>query len=367
MISRKKINDFRNLVNEHNFVLSQYRHRDGKNHWNIICSSMDWICVAASYLEAYPTPLYDENDDIYSVNVYTYISCIDMIYEAIGQLHTVIFGLPSKSFPYKGEKTCFSNILFTADDNAYFKLIRSCFGAHPVNLEDKFTSEKDERRYASWSGDFLEAGDFGMILYSNIPEKNDIFFSISFTELDAFLNRTYNYLDILSTEIKRQQSEHYKTCKEEPMPAFTDEYSTICMLLSENKTRFQDNDYYKYELQKLEIIFGTPISDPSNTPIVNKLKSYCKPLIEELQNTFQRVEFRDLSSTISIPNSLLNYSEDCGFRELCNIVFSNEDIPLAFLDCLKSRISNTVNIKSIKSYRELYVLVIAALIFESHD
>jgi len=152
VITREKIDRFRDIVNDKNFIYEKYKMQDGKNLWNCICSAMDWISVATTYLESCPVPKIVDNHDLSSINVYTYISCVDMIFEAIGQLYHILINSNRKQLPFDGDKTCFSDILFCQDDNKYFKLIRACFGAHSVNLEDYFTGTHKERRFASWSG-----------------------------------------------------------------------------------------------------------------------------------------------------------------------------------------------------------------------
>ena len=52
VIKDEKISDFRDLVNSNsNFVYKKYSDNNGKNHWNLICSCMDWISVSISFLQ----------------------------------------------------------------------------------------------------------------------------------------------------------------------------------------------------------------------------------------------------------------------------------------------------------------------------
>ena len=83
MITRDLIQKFRERANRNYYVLNKYRDCNGKNLWSCICSSMDWISVATSYLTEHPTPERNGNDDLSSVNVYTFISCVDMLFEAV--------------------------------------------------------------------------------------------------------------------------------------------------------------------------------------------------------------------------------------------------------------------------------------------
>lgn len=103
-INPKLIKDFREKVNE-DFVFEKYKNVNGKNHWNIICSCMDWIDVAVSFIQDYGSDT--KNIDVLSMDTYSYISSIDIIHEAVTQLHRVF--IPNQSIPFKG-KNIYSKI-----------------------------------------------------------------------------------------------------------------------------------------------------------------------------------------------------------------------------------------------------------------
>jgi hypothetical protein len=144
------INQFREKVNEFGIVMHLYRNIKGKNQWSIICSAMDWISVTAEAID--PTNFTRSNDNSSSLKLMNYIFCIDILWEAIQQLHRVFFD--TQDTPFDAENTIFQDKPFpSTSDNQYFKTLRACFASHPVNLHDYFTGEeKKERRYASWSG-----------------------------------------------------------------------------------------------------------------------------------------------------------------------------------------------------------------------
>ena len=66
--------------------------------------------------------------------MYSYISSVDIIVEAVQQLHRVIFSTAEQLF--SKDTDCFPQNKFNKNDLDYFKTIRSCFGAHPVNLDE---------------------------------------------------------------------------------------------------------------------------------------------------------------------------------------------------------------------------------------
>ncbi len=70
----------------------------------------------------------------------TFIVCIDVLWEAIQQLHRVL--LNTENIPFVNEKSVFQHKKFETTDNKYFKTIRACFATHPVNLKDDFSGEK---------------------------------------------------------------------------------------------------------------------------------------------------------------------------------------------------------------------------------
>ena len=74
-----------------------------KNQWNIICSCMDWISVAIRNL--YDMKNDNTNIDVLSMQTYLYISSIDIIFEAIIQLHRVL--ACDNSIPFKNDNSVF--------------------------------------------------------------------------------------------------------------------------------------------------------------------------------------------------------------------------------------------------------------------
>ena len=99
-----------------------------------------------------------------SIEMYSFISCIDLIVEAIEQLHRVIFD--TRKAVFQDDSDIFLGNDFKQNDRRYFKTIRSCFDAHPVNLDDPMDEHSKTKYYASWSGDF-----FGKKEYDRQPNS----------------------------------------------------------------------------------------------------------------------------------------------------------------------------------------------------
>lgn len=125
------INEFREVVNKNNFTYFRYSNNRNKNQWNCICSAMDWITVAVEHLADYPKK---RAGNLGSIEMYSYISSVDIIVEAVQQLHRVILSTAEQLF--SKDTDCFPQNKFNKNDLDYFKTIRSCFGAHPVNLDE---------------------------------------------------------------------------------------------------------------------------------------------------------------------------------------------------------------------------------------
>ena len=79
MISLDKIEAFRDEVNKDKFVLSKYKMVNGKNQWGCICSAMDWITVAIEYIMQF----HASKGSVQSMEMYAYISSIDVVWEGI--------------------------------------------------------------------------------------------------------------------------------------------------------------------------------------------------------------------------------------------------------------------------------------------
>lgn len=363
MVTRELIDTFRERVNKNNYIFNKYRNIDGKNKWNCICSCMDWISVAVSYLSEHPIPIQKANDDLTSVNVYTYISCVDMVFEAIKQLYRVL--VSEKGQPFENESTIFTENEYCKNDNDYFKLIRSCFGAHPVNLNDYFTSgEAKERRFASWSGGHFSRRDYGVVLYSNRLDIPNIFFDISFSEVDSFLVRTYSYLNELIRLIDEDEEETKRRLRKKTIRVDANPVNQLEILEAENKARY-NNDYYQYIINELKLIFGTQISNPDNLIKVNQYRNILKPIIDQLRSVLQEMELDEVKAYEesnhhgrALPHSVSN-----GLSELSECIYSDSFTYPIFLPSLIRYISPAVIITGDETEEELYVLAKTAFYY----
>ena len=216
VVSDNKIREFRDLVNSNSsFVYQIYKDKGGKNLFNLVCSCMDWITVSVRHLDN--APEFDKNIDTKAMQVYSLISSIDLINESIKQLHRVFIN--HNNVPFSGEKKYFDNRLFpNEDDNSYFKTIRACFGAHPVEL-----NQSDTKRFASWPFDsHFNSGDLTVHLYSRDLNEDDLALHLNINELLEFLTARYNYLDVIANNIESLFIKYQKNLSKQPIETKSD-------------------------------------------------------------------------------------------------------------------------------------------------
>lgn len=359
-VSMSLINNFRERVNRRYFVYNKYLNYEGKNKWSIICSSMDWISVAISYLEKHPIPEKDQNDNIYSVNVFTYISCVDMVLEAVKQLNAVLTG-ENKKYPFDGVKTIFKNNLYCADDNKYFKTIRACFGAHSVNLNDYFSSSEMEHRYASWSGDVVTKGDYSVFLYSNIPGKDMLRFDIYFSEIAEFLIRTYEKIEDFIKIIDNDEAALWEEWRSKPIEKSDNVSEQLKVLKRENNDRWQ-NDHYGYIIDQLILIFETSITDDKNRETVEKCRDYLCLVINEIYDILQNMQEKEIDKWDTVSSATTKSdAASYGFGKLLALANGVGDYIIG-VDPLFEYVKPYVFIRGTESYQEQYVLALSGLL-----
>ncbi len=300
VVSDEKINNFRDLVNSNsNFIYITYSNKNEKNLWNLICSCMDWLTVSIRHLQN--APALDENIDLRVMQMFSFISSIDLVSESVAQLHRVFIDPDTQ--PFKGDRRCFSERIFDEDDNSYFKSIRASFGAHPVNL--KQTSSK---RFASWPFYSLN-GLLTVHLYSNKLDEEDLIMYLRSTELIEFLILRYNYLDTISKKIKAEFNDFTSSLVKQQIETKSDFLEQLYVLQNESKRRL-DNDYYNGVIGDLITIFEAEELQPELEIIASDYKKSLAVLIQEIKNNLQTMEIKDLENDI-----LLNPCSDLG-REL---------------------------------------------------
>lgn len=350
MIDINLISKFRDKVNENDFVLFKYKNVEDKNQWNCICSAMDWITVAVEYISKYKIKTQTS-----SIEVYSYISSIDIVWEAIIQLNRVIF--QTTKVPFSKDKTCFSNNIFNQTDNIYFKTIRACFGAHPVNLSDP-TNPKNEKkkRYACWSGNHFGDGDFSVYLYSNQTNEENILLSIYFNQINDFFEKRYNYLNNIIKEIDLQFKQFCNLQSQIPIEKNDDTLEQLYILQIESKNRL-NNNYYNYLIGRLILLFSTSVSHPKNEPMVNEYREKLKALVEKVYYNLQNMKIEDLDDNLlNLSPKLISNGWGYWMEKLCQYLEGVGYSPTLWENNILEFFSGNFEF-CYNSYEELYLLI----------
>lgn len=342
------IERFRDKVNSHGFVLFKYRDVKGKDQWSCICSAMDWITVAIEYIADVEA---GKKNCKQSMEMYAYISSIDVVWEAVQQLHRVLF--QTGEIPFKNEYECFDNKILEQYDNDYFKTLRASFGAHPVNLNGK---EKGERYFASWSGDFL--GNYSVLLYSNKVGNGFHTMYLKMNELNKFLDKRYDYLNQLMDEIDRQYVEFKHGMQNTPIKQADDMLNQLSILKEESTKRL---GLYNTDIGKLIMIFNVEITNKENEKMVDKYKESLKLLISQLYNSLQSMDnsgiYYDIlyQTSEKLPNGYGYF-----VSKLTDYIYGAGYHPMIWEDRLEE-IFKEHFIMEYSSYDELYVLILSCI------
>lgn len=315
---------------------------------------MDWITVAIEYISE--THHRREN----SIEVFAYISSIDIIIEAVQQLYRVLCN--TKNTLFAEDKDIFVDNQFGQKDLEYFKTIRACFGAHPVNLDEPSDSHnKSKRRFASWSGNGFGKGDYSVILYSNQPDGDHICLDINFQQLNAFLIKYYSYLETLINEIERQYNDFRLKMISRKFICEGTPLERLAILKKECALRL-NNDYYRTTIDELCLLYKTPISCDNNVEMVVQYKSALTKLIDEINDNLQNMKICNLEyDSILDPQPVcLRNGWGYWYEKLSHYIFGSGYPPQIWLKNIEE-IFKEHFVFEYESYNELYLLVKAAL------
>lgn len=346
------IDTFRDFVNENiDFMIQFYVKENEKNLWNCVCACMDWIDVSLEYIDNIK---YDSNINVKTMQVYSYISSIDIIFESIKQLHRVI--IDSKSIPFKDDCTIFKGKLHL-DDNNYFKHIRAVFGAHPVAI-----NINGLRYFATWPNDSIYTEyDFATILYTNDKNGDDVVIGFKFEELEEFLRIRYGYLNTLIDKINSSKQEYFILKSNVPIEIVDDKLKQLEILKSELEMR-TESSYYKEIIDNLIILYSAIITEESNTDIINQYTSKTDALIEELTVNIQDMNFKELENSNilyqSFPSKIryeLSKLYDCIHLNKYDFMFNMH------IEVISDYLKDYIVINDNMDYYELYLVLNAGL------
>jgi len=357
MLDLKLITDFRDKVNGNlSWCFFKYRNNNNKNQWNCICSAIDWIEVSANYISSH---------NIFSLGVdqgielYAFLSSVDIVVEAVEQLHRVIFAESKKVFA--DDNDCFPDNAFGLNDRDYFKELRACFGAHPVRLNDpEEPDNKNAKRFASWSSR-VGTGDYSVILYSNRVDGENINLGIEFKQLVKFLNKYYSHLTLLTNALDLQYNGFCREKKRERFDCSGTPLEKLETLRNESKKRL-NNDYYNYVIDSLIRVFRVQITNKQNLSLIQEYRNDLLPVIDEIYDNLQSMTIVDLTQYGNEIHNDLPLPNGWGYfvGKLTDAIHGDGYPTSVWLPSLKRIFEDKFTFKY-GSLEELYVLIQATL------
>jgi len=240
----------------------------------------------------------------------------------------------------------------------YFKTIRACFAAHPVNLNDYFSGlTKKEQRYAGWSGGGFGKGDFAVVLYSKEIDGESLWLDIYFNELMDFISKRYGYLRTIMTEFDKQICDYKKSYCDTPIPKTNDPLNQIKILIIESEQRL-GNDYYDYELKKMKRLFETPISSENNLKVVDRYRNALRIAIDEMHGYIQNMEEKELMALSSSHNYGVRGKYRYAYEKLCSYDYGIERY---IVTSFQEELAEIIDFSDYSDFDELRVLIDAGL------
>ena len=325
-----KLGNLREKMNEDvEYMILKYDLSNDKNHWSCICSAMDWIDVAKDNID---TDLISKDNKYMWRDVYCYLSAVDIIVEAITQIHRVVFKTNKTIF---NDNTIFENNL-KKNDYDYFKHIRAVFGAHPISID-----EIGNKKYASWPTSGIFSGyDFAVLIYdSNKENEKSRIFGFKIDEVNKFLWKYVQYLDKIYMQIDKKQKEFINNMKNITIEKVDSILEQIDILMDENEKN------------------------------VKIYKETLKEHISELYDASQNMQCIDLQLyKLLYPKYNSENGFGYAFGKLSSIVHSEDyEYPFEIIrKDLESKISREM-VCEYSTYAELYVILLTSLYYENYQ
>ncbi|MGG3912425.1 hypothetical protein [Rossellomorea vietnamensis] len=319
------IEEFRDKVNEHDFFRIKFQNVEGKNYWNLICSAMDWISVAATGLPNIKlNPKGMGYDHLETLTLMQYILTIDILAESIIQLYRVI-GEEGQSYPLHDNREVFNQNKLS--DDKYFKHVRAVFSTHPVNLNslDGVNNGEGERFFASWIArqGFFDH-DYNVSLYSNIPEKDkQHFLGINIKNLNEYAEMRYGLLKDLIEKVDNYNNKHIKKYVDSPIDIKENVLNQLEILFRENEIRFGRHYGYGGIINYIYIMMKVDINaikfNDFDVQLVHDYRDFLVSLIPEILKGLQEMK------EIRIDRKVIYYGY--ALEKIENFLFDGENQP----------------------------------------
>jgi hypothetical protein len=374
--SRINIRQFRDFVNRFHtdFVLHSYSNVDGKNYWLCLCSAMDWLTEADDALPEFQKRATDKNAGW--IDLYGYISCIDVIMEATEQLHRCVFGVAKKPTSLLFPTQCFitkPKEFAGLSDRAYFKELRSGFGAHPVNLTDSlntFSPKHKAKRYASWvlsseRGQMTDDFDFAVRLYSNLNGVEDFTLGVKLAELKMFCEQYKKHLENIVTEIKLQYEDFANACRNRPIERSDDIVEQWNILMWESHERCLGRLDATVSVSD---IFSVEPNNSKNRKLLAAYQKAVRAVVKEVFAAFQNMKEKEIEKAYGLIHHVFfpAYPQEKGLSYSLSKILTNEQPYILFKSEIESFFRNQIDFSGVTNDIERHVLILAALFRDGH-
>lgn len=221
----------------------------------------------------------------------------DLVVEAIKQLYKAF----DEKYPLEIDDSVFKQAV---SDDAYFKQIRACFAAHPVDLYSKDGTERRREKksyFPSWSSGQVSGDIYSVYVYSINPSEAPYKLSIRLTETLEYISKRYDLLSSLIKIIKREESLFREELKKRGIPRDSSPIRQLQILLHENKCRIREGHGHHDDINTLLNLFGAPQNFPEGEK--TRCRDYLTSLhavIEDIYENLQNMSISDLSHGILI-------------------------------------------------------------------
>jgi hypothetical protein len=249
---------------------------------------MDWIDVGMTNIGKALDELKSSDGLETCMKFYQYICCIDIAWGGICQLHRVFIN--RDTIPFENDSSAFQMKYFDEDDNRYFEEIRSCFGAHPVELKIKKNNKKQEaiRKFASWSCHYGTSNEMSVLLYSNIPNSGFEKVTVTVDELKNFYETRCQYIQQIINAIDNITFDYKKEMQNSVIPKSNDLIEQITILKNASQQRFGGGILID-ELEQIECFLTTHFWCEKNKGVLETFRQKIISGIDEIYDCFQNM------------------------------------------------------------------------------
>lgn len=261
-----------------------------ENYTYCIWSAIYWMEIATKHL--------DKNDflnikgNIEIMELYSYISSIDIIRDAVDRLHNIIIN--ENTVPFCGESIIFDKNNLKNGDNKVFSHIRAAFGAHPVDLH----GGKNNKRFSRYPMVEPYSDCNWTVRLYNLNDKEPIVFGFTIEQLKQYLDKRINYLNVILEKIDEEHELHIMRMKNIPIPI--GKYfllrEQIDLLTMEEKNRFNRRGLFAIILKKIRFFYENETTNILNVEKVDKFRDRLFIILKEILNILQNMDIDKLNS-----------------------------------------------------------------------